>query len=108
MKKITIGLLVDTLENNFSIEICRGAKEAALTNNVQLDIFYGGFINENSQDYDYQQNNVFPIADSLDAIIISIASICRTNEKKEELLSLFHNILLSNIAYSQIHLSQMV
>ena len=92
MKKITIGLLVDTLENNFSIEICRGAKEAALTNNVQLDIFYGGFINENSQDYDYQQNNVFPIADSLDAIIISIASICRTNEKKEELLSLFHNI----------------
>ena len=75
MPRKQIALLVDQPENNFSIEICKGAIAAARHQDIELYIIYGGFVKENSQDFEYQNNNAFPLAKKADTAIISIASI---------------------------------
>ena len=49
MQKKQIALLVDQAENNFSIEICRGAKAAALQEDLELFILYGGYVEETTE-----------------------------------------------------------
>ena len=51
MKKITIGLLVDEVDNNFTNEICRGAKQAANELDVNLITFFGGYLRSQCQDF---------------------------------------------------------
>ena len=53
MHKKQIALLVDHPENDFSIEICRGAKAAARQQDIELCILYGGYVTQNDQEYDY-------------------------------------------------------
>ncbi|MGM9941446.1 MAG: diguanylate cyclase domain-containing protein [Bulleidia sp.] len=110
MERKQIALLVDHPENNFSIEICRGAKAAAREKGIALYIFYGGYVTENDREYEYQNNNVYPLASKTDAVVISIASICRSSWGKQDLVDMFSSVPLvtlndsydnvSSIAYS--------
>lgn len=95
MKKLTIGLLVDEVDNNFTNEICRGAKIAADELDVNLVVFFGGFLTNDSYNYDYQKNMIFSFANGqgIDLLIISIDSIVKGPiALKERLLHYFKDI----------------
>lgn len=94
MERKQIALLVDHPENNFSIEICRGARTAAMEKDIELFILYGGFVTENDRDYEYQSNNVYPLAGRMDGVVLSIASICRSNWGKQDLVDMFSSVPL--------------
>lgn len=94
MPRKQIALLVDQPENNFSIEICKGAIAAARHQDIELYIIYGGFVKENSQDFEYQNNNAFPLAKKADTAIISIASIAYFAQGKKYLLDLYDHTQL--------------
>lgn len=94
MERKQIALLVDHPENNFSIEICRGARTAAMEKDIELFILYGGFVAENDRDYEYQSNNVYPLAGRMDGVVLSIASICRSNWGKQDLVDMFSSVPL--------------
>lgn len=110
MHKKQIALLVDHPENNFSIEICRGAKAAARQQDIELCILYGGYVTQNDQEYEYQNNNVYPLAKKTDGVVLSIASICRSTWGKQDLVNMFADTSfvtlndsypgISSIAYS--------
>ena len=110
MQKKQIALLVDQAENNFSIEICRGAKAAALQEDLELFILYGGYVEETTENYEYQNNNVYPLASNTDGVVVSVASICRSTWGKQDLVDMFSSTALvtlnddfenvSNIRYS--------
>lgn len=95
MKKITIGLLVDEVDNNFTNEICRGAKQAADELDVNLITFFGGYLRSQCQDYSYQKNIVFSLAKAqgIDLLIISMGSIVQGGlDIKDKLLHFFGDI----------------
>ncbi len=95
MRKITIGLLVDEVDNNFTNEICRGAIRAAKELDVNLVIFFGGYLRNHYRDYSYQKNMVFSLAKAqdIDLLIISMGSIVKdTVDLKEKLLQFFGDV----------------
>lgn len=95
MKKLTIGLIVDEVDNNFTNEICRGAKLAAWKSHANLIVFFGGFLENESLDYNYQKNTIFSYANTndLDLLIISVESVVKgTKEIKEQFIKRFPNI----------------
>ena len=109
MQKKQISLLVDHPENNFSIEICRGAKAAADLD-IKLFILYGGYVEETAENYKYQKNNVYPLARHTDGAVVSVASLCRSTWGKQDLVDMLSGTSLvtlndsfknvSNIRYS--------
>lgn len=95
MKKLTIGLLVDEVDNNFTNEICRGAQKAADELDIHLVVFFGGYLRNHYQNYAYQKNMIFSFAkgQGIDLLIISIDSIVQgTVDLKEQLLQYFKGI----------------
>ncbi len=78
----TIGLFICHLDNDYAYDICKGIEYAAQEADCNLVIFPGMYINAAYNDpqnakYDYQYNSVFYYAkpESIDALIISIATI---------------------------------
>ncbi len=81
-KRLTIGLFICHLDNDYAYDICKGIDYAAKELDVNLIIFPGMYINAAYNDpanakYDYQYNSVFYYAkpESIDALIISIGTI---------------------------------
>lgn len=81
-KRLTIGLFICHLDNDYAYDICKGVDYAAKELDVNLVIFPGMYINAAYNDpanakYDYQYNSVFYYAkpESIDALIISIGTI---------------------------------
>lgn len=90
-KKLTIGLLVDDSDNIFTTEIWRGASYAATKLDLNLVVFFGGFIGtgnvtKNSK-YEFQKNTAYQFAKSkdLDLLIISVSSIVQGNKQLKEM-----------------------
>ena len=54
----------------FFIEICRGAKAAAADLDIKLFILYGGYVEETTENYEYQNNNVYPLARHTDGAVV--------------------------------------
>ena len=71
----------------FFIEICRGAKAAADLD-IKLFILYGGYVEETTENYKYQKNNVYPLARHTDGAVVSVASICRSTWGKQDLVDM--------------------
>lgn len=97
MKKLTIGLLVDEVDNNFTNEICRGAKKAADELDVNLVAFFGGYLRNQYHNYAYQKNMIFSFAkgQGIDLLIVSIDSVVQgTVDIKNQLLEYFKGIPL--------------
>lgn len=81
-KRLTIGLFICHLDNDYAYDICKGVDYAAKELDINLVIFPGMYINAAYNDpanakYDYQYNSVFYYAkpESIDALIISIGTI---------------------------------
>lgn len=81
-KRLTIGLFICHLDNDYAYDICKGVDYAAKELDANLVIFPGMYINAAYNDpanakYDYQYNSVFYYAkpESIDALIISIGTI---------------------------------
>jgi diguanylate cyclase (GGDEF)-like protein len=89
------------LDNDYALEICKGAEYAARELDVNLIVFPGMFLSaffndpENAR-YDYQYNSIFYYAnkENLDALIVSVASIASFLSEKdiESFLSRFEGI----------------
>lgn len=81
-KRLTIGLFICHLDNDYAYDICKGVDYAAKELDVNLVIFPGMYINAAYNDppnakYDYQYNSIFYYAkpESIDALIVSIGTI---------------------------------
>lgn len=81
-KRLTIGLFICHLDNDYAYDICKGVDYAAKELDINLVIFPGMYINAAYNDpanakYDYQYNSIFYYAkpESIDALIISIGTI---------------------------------
>ena len=81
-KRLTIGLFICHLDNDYAYDICKGVDYATKELDINLVIFPGMYINAAYNDpanakYDYQYNSVFYYAkpESIDALIISIGTI---------------------------------
>lgn len=89
-KKITIGLLVDDSDNVFTTEIWRGASYAARKIDVNLVVFFGGFVDSNNHyqnsKYEFQKNTAYRFAQTkgMDLLIISVSSIVQGSKKLKE------------------------
>lgn len=80
--RLNIGLFTCHLDNDYALEICKGAEYAARELDVNLIVFPGMFLNASFNDpenelYDYQYNSIYYYAnsDNLDALIVSVGSI---------------------------------
>lgn len=81
-KRLTVGLFICHLDNDYAYDICKGVDYAAKELDINLVIFPGMYINAAYNDpanskYDHQYNSVFYYAtpESIDALIISIGTI---------------------------------
>lgn len=94
-KKLKIGLLVDDSDNIFTTEIWRGASYAAKKLDVNLVVFFGGFVcanNDADYRYELQKNMAYKFAKTpeLDLLIISVSSIVHgSKDLKEEFINAF-------------------
>ena len=95
-KRITIGLLVSGIMDDFTVSVCQGAMKAAKDKNVELVIFPGKYLDRDLTNrkeimYEYQYNTLFSFAreENLDAILVSADSIgCYTTvERIKRMLS---------------------
>lgn len=80
--RLNIGLFTCHLDNDYALEICKGAEYAARELDVNLIVFPGMFLNASFNDpenelYDYQYNSIYYYAhpENLDALIVSVGSI---------------------------------
>lgn len=91
-KRLTLGLFICHLDNDYAYDICKGVDYAAKELDINLVIFPGMYINaayndpENAK-FDYQYNSVFYYAkpESIDALIISIGTIGSFLDDKDNL-----------------------
>ena len=100
-KRITIGLLVSGIMDDFTVSVCQGAMKAAKDKNVELVIFPGKYLDRDLTNrkeimYEYQYNTLFSFAreENLDAILVSADSIgCYTTvERIKRMLSQYAGI----------------
>ena len=84
-----VGLFISK-DNEYNKEIYRGAYEACQELNCELIIFFGGTIDNNSDEFEsisnYQKTIVYAFAKkmSLDFLLIPPTTICRTQKKLRE------------------------
>lgn len=89
--KLKIGLLVDDSDNIFTTEIWRGASYAAGKLDVNLVVFFGGFVGSSNiygnSRYEFQKNTTYKFSKTkdLDLLIISVSSIVHGNNRLKEL-----------------------
>lgn len=81
-RRPNIGFLTCHLDNDYTMEVCKGVEYAAEEADCNLIILPGMYLNASYNDpinakYDYQYNSIFYYANqkSLDALIISVGSI---------------------------------
>lgn len=90
-KKLTVGLLVDDSDNVFTTEIWRGASYAASKLDINLVVFFGGFIDNGNtikkSKYEFQKNTAYGFAKTkdIDLLIISVSSIVQGSKQLKEL-----------------------
>ncbi|MBP3325974.1 MAG: GGDEF domain-containing protein [Coprococcus sp.] len=99
--RLNIGLFTCHLDNDYALEVCKGAEYAAKEQDVNLIVFPGMFLNSSFNDpenelYDYQYNSIYYYAhpDCLDALIISVGAIAPFLSEKNinDFLSHFEGI----------------
>lgn len=99
--KITIGLLVSGIMDDFTVSVCQGAMKAAKEKGIELIIFPGKYLDRDLTErkeimYEYQYNTVFSFIqkENLDAILVSADSIgCYTTvERVQRMLSRYAGI----------------
>ncbi|MGN0394390.1 MAG: diguanylate cyclase [Coprococcus sp.] len=80
--RFNIGLFTCHLDNDYTLDICKGAEYAAKELDINLIIFPGMFLNSTFNDagsklYDYQYSSVYYYAnpECLDALIVSIGTL---------------------------------
>lgn len=107
-RRLTIGVLVSGITDEFSKLICRGAMQMAKQLNVNLVVFPGKYLDRDVSAqpdliYEYQFNTVFSFArkENVDAIIVAAGSIgCFTSrESIANMLKQFQGIPCILIAY---------
>lgn len=100
-KRITIGLLVSGIMDDFTVVVCQGAIKAARKAGIELVIFPGKYLHRDLTNrkeilYEYQYNTLFSFAQKqkLDGILVSADSIgCYTTaEKIREMLAQYAGI----------------
>lgn len=100
-KRLTIGLFICHLDNDYAYDICKGVDYAAKELDVNLVIFPGMYINAAYNDpanakYDYQYNSIFYYAhpEAIDALIVSIGTIGSFLSEADSIafLDRFHDI----------------
>lgn len=100
-KRLTIGLLVSGITEQFIEYICKGVSHAAVNADVNLVVLPGKYIDRDLSSnpeimYEYQYNTVFefPKADNIDAIIVvaDIIGCFTTKENIKKLLEKFEGI----------------
>lgn len=87
-RRITIGILVGGILDDFTKLICRGAMQAAKQMDVDIVTFPGKYIDRDLSNnpeimYEYQFGSIFSYArpENIDAIVASVGSIgCFTDE----------------------------
>lgn len=99
--RLNIGLFICHLNNDYALEICKGAEFAAQEADINLIVFPGMFLSASFNDpenaiYDYQYNSVFYYADheNLDALIVSVGTLKSFLSQKniDEFLAHFKDI----------------
>ncbi|MDE6844766.1 MAG: GGDEF domain-containing protein [Lachnospiraceae bacterium] len=89
-KRVTIGLLVSGIMDDYTEHICKGVSRAAKGADVDVIVFPGKYIDRDLSDnrelrYEYQHNTVFSYAHSsrIDALIIAADCIgCFTSQRR--------------------------
>ncbi len=100
-KRLTIGVLVSGIMDDFTVSICRGVMQSAKAANVNTVVLSGKYLDRDlSQNselmYEYQFNTIFSYAkkDNLDALLIAADCIgCfTTKERMEEMIRQYEGI----------------
>ena len=88
--RLNIGIFTCHIDNDYAIEVCKGAEFAAKELDCNLIVFPGMFLNASFNDpanqlYDYQYNSIFYYAhpECLDALIISVGAISSFLSEKD-------------------------
>ena len=102
-KKITLGLLVGGILDDYTVSVCRGVVRKANSMGMQTVVFPGKYIKRNLSNnpelmYEYQFNTIFSYAKktNVDALICAIGSIgCFASEgEMQEMLEQYRGIPL--------------
>lgn len=110
VKRVTIGLLVSGIMDDYTEHICKGISRAAREANVDIIVFPGKYIDRDLSDnrelrYEYQYSTVFSYVHSsrIDALIIAADCIgCFTSQKRIlEMLTQYKDIPCILIASKQ-------
>lgn len=88
--RLNIGIFTCHIDNDYAIEVCKGAEFAAKELDCNLIVFPGMFLNASFNDpanqlYDYQYNSIFYYAhpECLDALIVSVGAISSFLSEKD-------------------------
>lgn len=107
-KRMTIGVLVSGITDDFSKLICSGILQTAKQMDVNIVVLPGKYVDRDVSDnpdlmYEYQFNSVFSYAgkENVDAVIVAAGSIgCfTTKEYMKEMLKQFQDIPCILISY---------
>lgn len=108
-RRMTIGILVGGILDDFTKLICRGAMQAAKQMDVDIVTFPGKYIDRDLSNnpeimYEYQFGSIFSYArqENIDAIVASVGSIgCFTDEAHiKKMLQQFEGIPIVPVAYN--------
>jgi len=91
-KRLNIGLVIDSLDNYFSAQACKGAAFACKAIDANLYIFPGHYIGKSDSRYEdkqfeYQHNSVFKLVNEkhIDILYVLFGIICsRADQKQQE------------------------
>ncbi len=100
-KRLTVGVLVSGIMDDFTVSICRGVMQAAKASDVNVVVLSGKYLDRDlSQNielmYEYQFNTIFSYAkkDNLDALVVAADCIgCfTTKERMKEMMKQYEGI----------------
>ena len=91
-KRLNIGLIIDSLDNYFSAQACKGAAFACKAIDANLYIFPGHYIGKSDsryedKQYEYQHNSVFKLVNDkhIDILYVLFGIICsRADQVQQE------------------------
>lgn len=90
-KRLNIGLIIDSLDNYFSAQACKGAAFACKAIDANLYIFPGHYIGRSDsryedKQYEYQHNSVFKLVNEkhIDILYVLFGIICSRADLKQQ------------------------